>query len=220
MNIIKLMFFIIISMSASICFASVSNEIDLKQYLSYKNKYLNGVGGADLQITDTSDVFEYYTNDFNISQKTLRISYDLDYMADPSTIDPTYDLLAFRIFPQGQWVTHWGATERDVARLYFVPRIDIIKSIVIDLAPFQGFDMAMGWAFVSDVPSQAHIVISNIRIEVIDEPGTLALLGIGLLAGLFFIRKYPSQEVGCTPRPIAYWRHGKTRPPECLAPSA
>lgn len=213
MYIIKLMFFIIISMSASICFASVSNEMDLRQYLSYKNKYLNGVGGPDLQFTDTSDVFEYYTNDFNISPKTLRISYDLHYMADPSTTDPTHDLLTFRIFSQGHWVTRWGTTEGDVEPLYFVPRIDILKSIVIDLAPYQGFDMAMGWAFVSDVPSQAHIVISNIHIEVIDEPGTLALLGIGLLAGLYFIRKYPSQEVGDTPRSIAYWRHGEKTSP-------
>lgn len=190
MSIIQLVFAVLVSIPASLSFAAVSTEVDLKQYLSYKNTYLNGVGGPDLYITDTSDVFEYYTNDFDITRRTLKISYDVQYVADPLTADPTYDLLAFRVFPQGQWITHWGTTAGDVDVLYFAPRIDVSKSIIIDLAPFQGNAMALGWAFVSDVPSQAHIVISNIHIETIDEPGTFALLGIGLLAALTFRQRY------------------------------
>jgi hypothetical protein len=187
----KLIFFVIIAMYSSICFAVVSNlKNDFNQYLSYNNKYLNGVGGLDLIITDTTDVFEYYTNNLLIPSYMTDITYDVTYTADPLTTDTTYDFLAFRIFNQGQWQTHWGTTAADVNLIYFAPRInELIKSVKIDLTPFHGSDLAMGWVFVSDLPSQATILISNIKIETIDEPGTFVLLGIGLLIATPFIRK-------------------------------
>jgi hypothetical protein len=178
-------------MYSSICFGVVSTQIDFNKYLSFNNKYLNGVGGMDLNITDTTDVFEYYTNNLLIPSYIKGITYDVTYTADPLTTDTTYDFLAFRIFDQGQWQTNWGVAAADINLNYFTPKTnELIKSVEIDLRPFHGLDKAMGWAFISDVPSQANIVISNIKIETIDEPGIFPLLGVGLLSAIpFVIRK-------------------------------
>lgn len=192
MNIMKLVLFAALSTSSSICFGVVSRQIDLNQYLSHNGKYLNGVGGPALYITDTEDVFEYYTIDFSITNRIKSITYDVTYTADKLTTDPTFDLLAFRMFPENSWITHWGSLAQDVARTDFEPRVDKSESVKIDLEPFQGSDVAMGWAFISDVPSLANIMISDIRIEAIDAPGTVVLLGTGLLATLPLARKRKS----------------------------
>lgn len=180
------------------CNASISTQIDIEKYAfdTKTGNYVNGFGGPDLVILDSTDVYEYFDPNIPINNNRISLSYDVTYRADANPIDPTVDFLAFRLFAANNWHTVWGSGNFDIQRNDFPIGLDQTFSVLVDLNPFRSFNAAMGWAYISDVPSQATMTISNIRLNTVDEPSTWLLLGIGGMAlGLAQRRKrmIPSQ---------------------------
>ena len=172
----------------SICFGTISNQVDLEDYLDYKP------AGPSLFITDTADVFEYFDPSTPITNNRLSISYTVSFKADPSAYDVDFDWLAFRLFLGGAWRTIWGPASvspggYDLDRIDFLPGIDQSINVVIDLLPYRGLSPAMGWAYISDIPSNSSVTISNITIHTVDEPELFSLIGVGLLIGFVFLGK-------------------------------
>jgi len=183
----------------SISFGVTSIPIDFEDYVSFQGHYINGSGGSNLLITDTQDVYEYYDNFTQITNNRQSISFHVSYTGDASdTIGG--DWLAFRVFTENNWQTIWGPANRpgplgDIYRTDFTTSVDRDFSVDLDLTPYRGFNIAMGWAYISDIPSNASLTISNIRMNTVDEPNSIVLLGIGLLIPLFYHWRTPKSQV-------------------------
>lgn len=209
----------------SFSFGVSTNTIDFEDYAFFKDHYINGSGGSNLLITDTQDVYEYYDNFTQITNNRQSISFDVSYTGDAS--DPFGgDWLAFRVFVGNNWQTIWGPANNpnpllgDIYRTDFTTSDDRDFSVYIDLTPYQGFNIAMGWAYISDIPSNASLVISKIQMNTVDEPNSLVLLGIGLLLLISWLYNCRASVARMERSGIWGDRSYKTRIPRCFMRTA